>query len=149
MKTEMTYLPGLLGLLGACCECGRQDRPVRHVVMLPVRSPEPGHGCWGCLTCGLPQAGAVAVLCDACAERFNGRPLNIVLGSPDENRRMPFRDFEPFDHDETKHTTGKVELIFGGRAPKKPPEGIQKVVDEIADDVKKFIDEAKKRHFTN
>lgn len=148
MKTEMCCLPELQGLLGACCDCGRQDRPVRHVVMLPVRSPEPGHGCWGCLTCDLPQAGAVAVLCDECAKSFNGRPLNIVLGSPDLNRRMPFRDFEPFEHDETKHTTGKVELIFGGSAPKKPPERIQKVVDEIADDVMKFMDK-RERHFRN
>lgn len=133
MKTKLCYLPYLQGLLGACCECGRQDRPVRHVVILPVRSPEPGPGCWGCLSCDLPQAGATAVLCDECAETFSGQPLNIVLGSPDLNRRMPFRDFEPFDHDETKHSA-KVELIFGGSAPK--------------DDLKKFIDKLE-RHFTN
>lgn len=147
MKTELCYLPNLQGLLGACCDCGSQDRPVRHVVMLPVRSPEPGHGCWGCLSCDLPQAGAIAVLCDDCAEVFNGRPLNIVLGSPDLNRRMPFRDFEPFDHDLTKHGA-RVELIFGGSAPKKAPEAIQQAVDQMKDDVRKFI-EKRERHSRN
>lgn len=146
INTEMMCIPGLKGLLGACCDCGHEDRPVFHVVIIGMKSPEPGHGCWGCLTCGLPQAGAIAVLCDQCAKTFNGRPVNIVVGSPDLNRRMPLADLhETFEHDETKHTGSKTELLFGGHAPKKPPEAIQQFVEAIADDVIKILDLENKR----
>lgn len=141
MKSEMMCLPALQGLLGACCDCGSEDRPVYHVVMLAMKSPEPGQGCWGCMTCDLPQAGAMAVLCVQCAKTFNGRPLNVVLGSPDLNRRMPFTDLrEAFEHDRTKHTGSNIELIFGGHAPKNVPKEIGELVEAITDDVKKFID---------
>ena len=50
-------------------------------------------------------AGAIAVLCDQCAKTFNGSPVNVVLGSPDENRRTALANLspEPFDHDAAKH----------------------------------------------
>ena len=46
--------------LGPCCHCGRTD-DVRTIVMLSRRGPMPGCG-WGCVVCGLPLDGAIAVL---------------------------------------------------------------------------------------
>lgn len=90
--------------LGSCCNCGREDDTVRCVVTIELKSPEPGNGCWGCLVCGLPQAGAVAVLCDECA-RVSIEPKSICLGFPGANRRLPFSQLakEPFCHDVAKH----------------------------------------------
>lgn len=49
--------------LGPCCACGQRDATT--LCMLTLRSPTPGKG-WGCAQCGLPNDGALAVLCDAC-----------------------------------------------------------------------------------
>lgn len=98
--------------LGKCCQCGRQDAGV--LIMLHVKSPEPGIGCWGCVECGLPLAGAVAVICNQCAQTAVGReqagqkhdawPTNACLGSPRDNRRVPMSLLkERFDHDYSKH----------------------------------------------
>lgn len=115
--------------LGSCCNCGREDNTVRNIVMLDMKSPEPGIGCWGCVICNLPQAGATAVLCDACLASSNAHPQRIVLGSPANNRRMPISNLtEPFEHDMTKHEAEEAEHV--------PPEKLQafrKLADQIAD----------------
>ena len=52
--------------LGPCCQCECTDG-VRNIFLLNRRGAIPGRG-WGCVVCGLPPDGAVAVLCDACVE---------------------------------------------------------------------------------
>jgi hypothetical protein len=47
-----------------CCWCGK-DRICRNVVLIQRLAPVPGTG-WGCLICGLPNDGAIAVGCDEC-----------------------------------------------------------------------------------
>ena len=89
--------------LGMCCNCGRDDDTVIHVLPLDLRSPEAGAGCWGCAVCGLPPAGAVAVLCDGCMKKRE-KPKFAVLGNPWNNRRIPCEQLtEPYDHIEAKH----------------------------------------------
>ena len=95
----MTFEPSL----GTCCNCGCDGENVRNIVMLGLRSPEPGNGCWGCLVCDLPSAGAVAVLCDKCIEAGEA-PQRACLGYPDQNRRIPLSELtERFQHDDSKH----------------------------------------------
>ena len=90
--------------LGKCCVCEREDATVRNILMLHFRSPEPGTGCWGCFQCGLPMAGATAVVCDACLEATQGKVTYAVLGAPAENRRIPIEQLtEAFGHDMSKH----------------------------------------------
>jgi NMD protein affecting ribosome stability and mRNA decay len=48
--------------------------------------PTPGRG-WGCVVCGVPSDGAVAVLCDACVER-KVQPIRIIEGDAAEHRRL-------------------------------------------------------------
>ena len=95
--------------LGSCCDCGTRSG-VRNLLMLSFRSPSPGDGCWGCVVCGLPSAGAVAVLCDRCIERTVGtniNPLMVCVGFPRDNRRIPYTQLtESFDHDMAKHLGG-------------------------------------------
>ena len=50
--------------LGPCCVC-ESTVAVRNIVMLHQKAPMPGRG-WGCVVCGLPSDGAIAVICDAC-----------------------------------------------------------------------------------
>lgn len=64
--------------LGRCCICQIEGPEVRNIVMLDVSSPEPGNGCWGCFVCGLPQAGAVAVLSDVCVRMEPYRYLELL-----------------------------------------------------------------------
>jgi len=89
--------------LGRCCHCEREGPSVRNILMLDVRSPEPGIGCWACLQCGLPPEGALAVLCDECLER-GLKPKLACLGALPANRRIPIEQLTlPFEHDMSKH----------------------------------------------
>ena len=87
---------------GACCACGSTDN-VRNVMMLDQRGPVAGKG-WGCIVCGLPSDGAIAVLCDACIEA-GASPRMVVVGYAADGRRMPIAELDatPFTHDPIKH----------------------------------------------
>ena len=88
--------------LGNCCACGG-SHDVRNLIMLDLKAPQPGEGCWGCLQCGLPQAGAIAVLCDRCV-RLKMRARYVCVGYAELNQRAPIEECtEPFTHDMTKH----------------------------------------------
>jgi hypothetical protein len=94
---------------GPCCRCGR-CHDVRNILMLSRRAPTPGKG-WGCVVCGLPADGAVAVLCDDCVASGEG-PRFVCTGYPATDGRTPIEETsdEPFDHDETKHAEEAIEL---------------------------------------
>ena len=49
-----------------CCACG-QCAISRNIAMLPWLCALPGKG-WGCVVCGIPANGAIAIICDRCAE---------------------------------------------------------------------------------
>lgn len=85
---------------GACCGCGRTG-VVRTIVMLSRRGPTPGRG-WGCVECGLPLDGAIAVMCDACE---GTEPTFVCEGYPVTPGRVPLNSLSPdvFDHDPAKH----------------------------------------------
>jgi hypothetical protein len=53
--------------LGACCICEGTEG-VFVIVLLCAQAPDPGYG-WGCVTCGLPNHGAMAVICETCESR--------------------------------------------------------------------------------
>jgi hypothetical protein len=86
--------------LGPCCGCGT-TLGVTHVMMLPRRAPVPGTG-WGCVVCGLPSDGAIAVMCDTCVGE---EPLAVCFGFAREGVRVPIGVLPPgvFDHDEAAH----------------------------------------------
>ena len=100
--------------LGTCCACGGVDQ-VRNIIMLPLRTPSPGYG-WGCVICGLPPDGAVAVLCDGCLSRQQ-EPSFVCNGPPTAKGRVPIGESTtPFDHDDSKHTLeppGVPNVTFG------------------------------------
>lgn len=65
--------------LGSCCGCETAEG-VRNVICLPLKSPLPGRG-WGCVVCNLSPDGAMAVLCDYCAELYM-QQLSWGVGTP-------------------------------------------------------------------
>lgn len=88
--------------LGTCCACGGSEN-VRNIICLDRKGPTPGKG-WGCLVCGLPPDGAVAVLCDECLEQ--GTAIRFVcIGYPASDGRMPIEELsgEPFEHNLAYH----------------------------------------------
>ncbi len=91
--------------LGPCCNCERTDG-VRNIVLINRRAPISGHG-WGCVICGLPCDGAVAVLCDDCLDKADP-PRFVCSGYLAKEGRVPYGDLSPeeFDHDRTKHEDG-------------------------------------------
>lgn len=92
--------------LGPCCACEKLGPDVRNVIMLHRKGPTPGKG-WGCLVCGLPLDGAVAVLCDDCLEAK--AEIRFVCGGyPAQDGRMPLEDLpeERFEHDLSYHWEG-------------------------------------------
>jgi hypothetical protein len=90
--------------LGPCCICETRSG-VTNIVMLDRRAPVAGKG-WGCVECGLSLDGAIAVLCDGCAEFVDvgATPIFVCAGYPSEGRAL-FADLpvEPFGHDPAKH----------------------------------------------
>ncbi len=82
---------GNLGMHGTCCQCGKEG-PLLGVVMLHQKHPAPGKG-WGCVACGLAPDGAIAVLCEKCADGFTGDASGLkeaCAGTPDNPRRVPY-----------------------------------------------------------
>ena len=88
--------------LGPCCACGSPGPTVRTVVALAFRAPVPGTG-WGCVVCGLPSDGAIAVLCDTCVE--TEAPITEVCSGYATTGKRLNRIFvtEPFDHKDVPH----------------------------------------------
>jgi hypothetical protein len=91
--------------LGPCCVCEKTGPDVRNILMLNQLSPIPGRG-WGCLACGLPLNGAIAIVCDGCLEALNqGLELKFACrGYPGKDGRVPIEELAgEFDHNILKH----------------------------------------------
>ncbi len=107
--------------LGPCCCCGlsKGAGPVRTLICLAKKAPGEVQG-WGCLQCGLPQQGAVAVVCDKCADKLEayvtetGKPLEESLADgplkffcgTDRRERLPIAlllDRPAHKHDMARH----------------------------------------------
>jgi hypothetical protein len=50
-----------------CCICDEMKAPCRTLAMLDVKTTA-AEGGWGCVVCRLPFHGAIAVICDDCAD---------------------------------------------------------------------------------
>lgn len=91
--------------LGTCCVCANR-RLVRTIVMLNGRCPIPGRG-WGCLVCNLPADGALAVVCDYCADDyFDGFAALrwFCTGHPGPDGRTEIRELRGiFRHEPHNH----------------------------------------------
>jgi len=87
-----------------CCCCGSTVGFVIHIVTMNLLAPQPGKG-WGCATCGLPNDGAIAILCKSC---HGFKPRFACDGYAAECKRVPVESLSPdiFDHDLTKHLEG-------------------------------------------
>jgi hypothetical protein len=90
---------------GPCCACGKPfpaDSNV-NLCFMDFRAPQPGTG-WGCVVCGLPNDGAISVLCDACIARTD-RVRMVCDGNPLGSGRLPRERavVVPFAHDRKKH----------------------------------------------
>src|SRR5260370_14632278 len=91
--------------LGPCCVCETRVG-VTNIMMLDRRAPVPGTG-WGCVVCGLPADGAVAVLCDGCLElvEAGAMPIFVCSGYAKDGVRVPVTELSgvPFVHNEAAH----------------------------------------------
>lgn len=100
--------------LGPCCMCGGET-DVTTIIMLDREAPEPGTG-WGCVVCGLPNNGAVAVVCESCI----GRPLEAPIGKvckgyPVAGERIGLAEypFVPFAHIVAMHDADEGDEVEG------------------------------------
>lgn len=81
---------------------------MRNVAMLDQKAPIPETG-WGCFQCGLPQNGALAVLCDDCIENI-APILRAYLGDPASQERIEIERLSgPHRCDLAKHPEAKAE----------------------------------------
>jgi hypothetical protein len=90
-----------------CCVCDHRGRSVRNLVFMNFEAP-PGFVGWACVVCGLPPRGALAVICDQCAEAQVGmHSIRYILGGrySFDDVRVPLEGFKfvPFVHDLSKH----------------------------------------------
>lgn len=90
---------------GACCACGTAgEHCARNITTLNFEAP-PGFAGWGCVQCGKPSRGAIAVLCDSCAAK-NAAPRFIAGGKfLTDKIRVPLDSYPrvPFGHDDRLH----------------------------------------------
>lgn len=97
-------MEGELELLnfGPCCACEKEGASVRNLIMLEHKAPVPGIG-WGCVQCGLPYDGAVAVVCDDCID--GGRPIKFAIAGPaNDKKRVPIESLGgEHKHDMSEH----------------------------------------------
>ncbi len=89
---------------GRCCAC-RERLPLRNVVCMSFRAPASAAGKgWGCVVCGLPADGAIAVVCDPCVQA--GAPILDVCADyatqPERADAAPLKD-TPYEHDSARH----------------------------------------------
>jgi hypothetical protein len=98
---------------GPCCRCGSTATPARTIMMLGIKAPVPQSG-WGCMRCGLPCDGCMAVVCDPCAAALEHAPddsdlltelQTVCYGDMSAGERFPVSQLErePFGHDRAKH----------------------------------------------
>ncbi|WP_218080918.1 hypothetical protein [Anthocerotibacter panamensis] len=87
---------------GPCCSCGKTGPTVRNFLALPEKAPIPGTG-WGCTVCGLPQDGALAILCDQCLTTDPPKVKSLIYGYPAHQQRYIGPSLGPFDHDYAQH----------------------------------------------
>lgn len=77
--------------LGPCCICSG-TKGVCVLISLDGLCPMAGRG-WGCVVCGLPPDGAVAVICDVCERRYGDAVPKVLqffcTGYPGEDGRTP------------------------------------------------------------
>lgn len=91
---------------GACCHCLRDCLEVSglvNLVFLKRRAPIAGTG-WGCCKCGIPEDGAMAILCNECFEAGKA-VLYACEGRVTENKRVPIESLPEivFDHNVHHH----------------------------------------------
>jgi len=87
--------------LGTCCGCGCTGETVQNLIMLQKKAPVPGTG-WGCVVCGVPSDGAVAVVCNDCLRRDVIK--EVIYGYPTEKKRYSLAALtEFFDHRDIPH----------------------------------------------
>ena len=95
--------------LGTCCICGAGSGSPA-IVMLNQRSPISGRG-WGCILCGLPANGAIAVVCGDCCQRRDSGQLAVAKdlrwacrGYPATDGRVPVEELTgTHEHDLVRH----------------------------------------------
>lgn len=102
--------------LGACCICEKNDETVINVIALHFRAPILGTG-WGCFKCGMPNNGALVVICDECMETYDGKIDTsikfIVSGYPAKRKRIPIELVDVkdrFQHDMAQHVDEVAHL---------------------------------------
>ena len=92
---------------GSCCICESQT-DVRNIIQLDYKvKSESG---WGCVQCGLPAEGAVAIVCDACIERYGDNIEEKIIYLMDGGQRRlvvpPVEGRIPHKHDMSRHQFG-------------------------------------------
>jgi hypothetical protein len=98
--------------LGPCCVCGGAcPGEGAGILQLDLRCPTPGRG-WGCLVCGLPADGAVAVVCAGCLPAVLALPDYqaglrwACKGYPAKDGRVLIAELtEPFTHRDDWHAS--------------------------------------------
>ena len=66
--------------------------------MLPQKALTPGKG-WGCVQCGLPSDGAVAAICDQCAENDHVEIRYVFDGYITERKLVPIDELPKVPHE--------------------------------------------------
>ena len=89
---------------GPCCIC-ESETDVLNIIQLDYKvKSESG---WGCIVCGVPAEGAVAIVCDPCFEKYSDTIEDEIRFLMDgRERRIPVPPIEgriPHEHDLSRH----------------------------------------------
>ena len=96
---------------GTCCVCEKKIEGVANLIALDYKTNATSG--WGCLKCGLPMEGAVAVICDGCFDKVdeNGEDkIKFIMNGIEERIPVPpVHDRIPHEHDLSLHPEHRDE----------------------------------------
>lgn len=108
--------------------------------MLPFVNPYNVAGGWGCVVCGLPQRGAIAVYCEPCAQQLEQNPEAeaqwlehpvICVDHASENRRVQVERYllQRHEHDMAKHDKANTRRYDVDNDSDGPPDLPQTLIE--------------------
>ena len=90
---------------GCCCIC-ESTQNVNNLIQLDYKvESESG---WGCVRCGLPAEGAIAIVCDACIDKHGKSEdledkIKLLMNGIKRIPAPPVSDRVPHEHDLSRH----------------------------------------------
>ena len=90
---------------GTCCICSEDIIGISYIVELYFKAPAECQSSWGCFKCGLPNEGAIAIICEKCADTDDVyEDIRFIMDGFEDRLPVPPKcERVHHDHDYARH----------------------------------------------